>query len=152
MVKTIKSDLKKLYEQDFYLWLEANAKLLTEKRFTELDLEHLIVEINSMGKSEKRELENRLIVLIMHLLKCQYQPEKLSQSWISTIKEQRRQIRKLLKNSPSLKSYLPQIMDESYQDARFEASDETKLELVTFPVNNPFSLDDILKSEFFPNI
>lgn len=152
MVKTIKSDLKKLYEQDFFLWLEANAKLLTEKRFTELDLEHLIAEINSMGKSEKRELENRLIVLIMHLLKCQYQPEKLSKSWISTIKEQRRQIRKLLKNSPSLKSYLPQILDECYQDARFEASDETKLELITFPLNIPFSLDDILHSEFFPNI
>lgn len=152
MVTTIKYDLKQLYEQDFYLWLETNAKLLSEKRFTELDLEHLITEIISMGKSEKRELENRLIVLIMHLLKCQYQSDKLSKSWINTIKEQRRQIRKLLKNSPSLKSYLPKFIDECYQDARFEASDETRLELITFPLNNPFSLDDILNSEFFPNI
>lgn len=148
---TTKSNLKTLYETDFFLWLEIIADLLSQQRFEQLDLENLIEEIKSMGRSEKRELENRLVILIMHLLKFKYQSQKLSNSWIYTIKEQRRQVKFLLKNSPSLKSYLPTIIDECYQSARFEASNETKLELINFPMTNPFTLEMILATEFFPD-
>ena len=85
-----------LYEQDFNLWLKTTADLLRKQEFTSLDLENLITEIEAMGRSEKRELYNRLIILLLHLLKWEYQPSHRSNSWLSTINEQRRQIIKLL--------------------------------------------------------
>jgi formyltetrahydrofolate synthetase len=143
------NQISSLYEQDFCLWIETTVKLLKERNLKQLDYDNLIEEIESMGRSERRELENRLIVLIIHLLKCKYQTNKLSKSLILTIKEQRRQVKKILKNSPSLRSYLDNIISECYHSARFEASEETRLNLVTFPEINPFSLAEILNDEFF---
>jgi hypothetical protein len=143
-------NLKNIYDQDFNQWLEITANLLKQKSFNELDLENLIEEIEAMGKSQKRELENRLIVLIIHLLKWKYQTNKRSQSWLSTILEQRRQLKKLLKDNPSLKLHLEKIKEECYEDAREDASIETRLNLNIFPEVNPFSLEEIFQVDFLP--
>lgn len=124
--------LNSLYDRDYSLWLETTATLLRSKDFAGLDLENLIEEIEAMGRSEKRELYNRLIVLLLHLLKWDYQPSHRSNSWLSTINKQRRQIIKLLEDSPSLKNYLQEHFGECYQIARKDASSETGLPLAHF--------------------
>ena len=95
------SKLPHLYNIDFAEWINATTQLLRERRFTELDLNNLIEEIESLGKRDRRELQSRLIVLLSHLLKYVYQPEKRNNSWITTIVEQRRQILLILQDSPS---------------------------------------------------
>ncbi|MBE9226567.1 DUF29 domain-containing protein [Phormidium sp. LEGE 05292] len=138
-----------LYEQDFYLWIETTAQHLKEGKFDELDLTNLIEEIESMGRSEKRELKSRLIVLLMHLLKWQYQPEKRSESWRSTISEQRICIEGLLEDSPSLKPLISEVFDDCYQKARLKAADETGIKLNFFPKESPFTLEETLQTSFF---
>ena len=137
-----------LYEQDYYQWLTQTAKLLKEKKFTQLDLENLIEEIESLGKSEKRAIESNLIVVILHLLKWRYQPQKRSNSWKSSIREHRRRIQRLLTDSPSLKNYLAEIFATCYLAAKKQASDETGLSVVAFPEECPFSLTESLNEDF----
>ena len=103
-----------------------------------------------MGRSEKNALESNLIVLLMHLLKWKYQPEEQSGSWRGSIREHRRRILKAFKNSPSLKRYFEVVFDESYQEARKQAADETELSLNTFPKNCPFKIEEILDPEYLP--
>ncbi|MEA5576021.1 DUF29 domain-containing protein [Anabaena sp. UHCC 0451] len=140
-----------LYEQDFYLWIETTAKQLTAGNFAEIDLVNLIEEIESMGRSEKRALESNLVVLLMHLLKYKYQPEKRSKSWLSTIFEHRRRLNKHFQDSPSLKKYFLETFAECYQDARQQASIETGLELDIFPLESPFNTDECLNQDFLPD-
>ncbi|MEI1375059.1 DUF29 domain-containing protein [Nostoc sp. UHCC 0926] len=139
---------KNLYKQDFYLWTQTIAQQLKENNFNEIDIPNLIEEIESMGRSEKRELKNRLIVLLMHLLKWQYQPEKRSESWRSTISEQRICIETLLEDSPSLQPLLTEVFEDCYQKARLRASDETGIKLNFFPKESPFTLEEILKNSY----
>ena len=137
-----------LYEQDFYLWTQITAEQLKENKFNEIDITNLIEEIESMGRSEKRELKSRLIVLLMHLLKWHYQPEKRSESWRTTITEQRICIEGLLEDSPSLKPLLSEVFEDCYQKARLKASDETGIKLNFFPKESPFSLAESLASSY----
>lgn len=139
---------KCLYEQDFYLWIQTTVEQLKENKFNEIDIPNLIEEVESMGRSEKRELKSRLIVLLMHLLKWQYQPEKRSESWRSTITEQRICIEALLEDSPSLKPLLSELFDECYQKARLKASDETGIKINFFPQESPFSQEETLTNYF----
>jgi hypothetical protein len=139
-----------LYEQDFYLWIETTAKQLKEGKFAEVDLVNLIEEIEGMGRSEKRAVESNLVVLLMHLLKYQYQSEKRSNSWLSTIFEHRRRLRKALQDSPSLQNYLLEVFAECYQDARQQAALETDLSLDAFPLDSPFTADECLDQDFLP--
>lgn len=139
---------KNLYEQDFYLWTQTIAQQLKENNFNEIDITNLIEEIESMGRSEKRELKNRLIVLLMHLLKWQYQPEKRSESWRSTISEQRICIETLLEDSPSLQPLLAEVFENCYQKARLNASDEIGIKLNFFPKESPFTLEETLKNAY----
>ena len=140
-----------LYETDFNLWIEATTKTLKEGNFHALDLENLIEEIESMGRSDKKEIGNRLEVLIMHLLKWKYQPNKQTNSWRLTINEQRRAIRRILRASPSLKPYLRENLVDFYQDAREAAIDETELDPQCFPPDCPFAQGQILDPDYFPN-
>lgn len=141
-----------LYEQDFYLWIQTTANLLKEKRFDELDLENLLEEIETMGRSERKAVRNNLKVLLMHLLKYQYQPEKRSNSWRYTIIEHRNRLKDNLQDSPSLKPYLRDIFTAIYEDARLEAAAETGLSLETFPLECPFSPEQTLNPEFLPDL
>ena len=140
-----------LYDQDFYLWIETISKQLKAGKFAEIDLANLIEEIESMGKSEKRELKSRLIVLLMHLLKWQYQPEKRSESWRSTITEQRICIELLLEDSPSLQPLFIEIFADCYEKARLKASEETGIKLNFFPKESPFTLAETLENHFLNN-
>lgn len=146
----VKSKTNQLYEQDFYLWIETTAQQLKEGRFSELDLDNLIEEIETMGRNQKDALESNLIIILVHLLKWQYQPNKRSRSWESSIFEHRRRIKKAFKNSPSLKPYFREVFNECYQDARKQASIETGLSLKVFPLESPFNIDQVLDEDFLP--
>jgi hypothetical protein len=137
-----------LYDQDFYLWTQTTAQQLKEHKLNEIDIPNLIEEIESMGRSEKRELKSRLIILLMHLLKWQYQPEKRSESWRSTITEQRISIEVLLEDSPSLKPLVSEIFNDCYQKARLKASEETKIKLNFFPQESPFTQEETITNFF----
>ncbi|MGZ8242847.1 DUF29 domain-containing protein [Methylomagnum sp.] len=115
-----------LHNLDFYTWTHQQAELLRAGRFDELDTGHLIEELESMGARERRELTNRLAVLLAHLLKWQYQPERRGNSWRRTIKIQRIEINDLLADNPGLKSELPEIFAKAYEKARVLATDETR--------------------------
>ncbi|HEY9692252.1 MAG TPA: DUF29 domain-containing protein [Oculatellaceae cyanobacterium] len=141
-----------LYDIDFYLWIVTTAQLLRDHKFDELDLDNLIEEIEDMGKDKRRELKSRLVVLLMHLLKYQYQPERRSSSWRGTILEQRRQIESLLKDSPSLKPYYLEVFADVYKNAVVDASAETLLPAQTFPVESPFLPEDVINSNFIVSL
>jgi hypothetical protein len=140
-----------LYKSDFSLWLDHTAQLLRERRFNELDLENLVEEIEALNRSEKREVESRLEVLLMHLLKWHYQPEHQSRGWQATIREQRRQLLRLLKDSPSLKGHLSQEFDACYVIAREKASEETTIFLENFPTQCPYAITEVLSPDFLPS-
>ncbi|MEH1908620.1 MAG: DUF29 domain-containing protein [Nostoc sp.] len=139
-----------LYEQDFYLWIQTTAELLKQGRLTELDLENLIDEIETMGRSEKKALRSNLEVVLMHLLKYKYQAEKRSGSWRATIREHRKRLRQALEESPSLKPYFCEVFGQCYNDARLLAADETELHLAIFPEQSPFTPEQALNPDFLP--
>ncbi|MGL5034051.1 MAG: DUF29 domain-containing protein [Microcystaceae cyanobacterium] len=139
-----------LYETDFNKWIEETAQNLKDGDFQSLDLTNLIEEIESMGSNNKREIKSRLIVLLMHLLKCKYQPKKQTKSWVSTINSQRNEIELVLEDSPSLRPYLTVQIADCYQKARLDAATETKLPLKTFPLECPFTQEQILTAGWFP--
>jgi Domain of unknown function DUF29 len=134
-----------LYEQDFYAWSQFQVKLLREGRLNELDIANLIEEIESLGKQQRQELANRLGVLLGHLLKWHYQAEQRSKSWFYTIREQRRQINRLLKHNPSLKAYMLEAIQEGYEDGLDLIGKETFLNPDDLPQTCPFSELEILE-------
>lgn len=140
-----------LYQEDYYGWLQENAQLIREKRFSEIDVENIVEELESMGKSEKRELSNRLTILLMHLLKWQHQTVKRSTSWRNTIAVQRIDIRELLEDSPSLRNEILDKIAVAYEKAKLAAEIETGIEKQNFPAECPFSFEQILDEEFLPN-
>lgn len=134
-----------LYDQDFYAWTQQQAELLRSGQLTGLDIENLIEEIESLGKQQLQELENRLGVLLGHLLKWRYQPEARSRSWWATIREQRRRIQRLLKGNPSLKPLLAAAIEISYEDGLDLVIKETPIPLDLLPQTCPFSNFEIFE-------
>jgi len=132
------------YEQDFYQWTQEQAELLKAGALSQLDVENLIEEIESMGKSQKRALISRMTVLLMHLLKWDYQPDRRSGSWKSTIITQRKEIKRLLKDNPGLKSIITEMLTETYLDAVEIASAETELPESTFPETCPYTVEHLM--------
>jgi hypothetical protein len=147
----MRKNLQKEYDKDFYAWTLHNAELIRQGKFSEIDIEHIAEEIESMGKSDKRELVNRLAILIAHLLKWQFQSEKRSNSWKTTIKEQRMKVNDLLEESPSLKHELDLKLAHAYEHSTLIAVRVTGLSEKTFPEKCPFSLNECLRSDFFPS-
>ncbi|MBG1264105.1 DUF29 domain-containing protein [Nostoc commune] len=141
-----------LYETDFYGWTQQQANLLKAQQWNQLDTINLIEEIETLGRRERQELRNRLGVLLGHLLKWQFQPEKRSNSWLSTIREQRVQIKLLLQDSPSLKPYLDEVFLTIYELGLALAIRETELGEQVFPELCPYSLGETLNPEFLPNL
>jgi hypothetical protein len=138
------------HDTDFYSWTQEQAALLRQGRVNELDIANLIEEIEDMGRSEKRELESRLAVLLAHLLKWQYQPQRQGNSWRFTIETQRKNVRKVFQQNPGLKSASSASLIDAYDDALLIAVKETRLEPNTFPAECPWSLERILDNEFWP--
>jgi hypothetical protein len=140
------------YDQDFNQWIEYTIELLKAQRFDELDIENLVDELESMSKRDKREIFSRLKIVLAHLLKWKYQPGKRSGSWRASIRNNREDLAQLINDSPSLKSYPAQIIVDAYASARLDAADETGLELQVFPLHCPFSIDETLAQDFWPEV
>jgi hypothetical protein len=138
------------HDEDFYGWSLTEANLLRQGKFHELDIKHLIEELECMGASEKRELISRMAQLLMHLLKWQFQPSLRGNSWRISIKKQRRGIQRIMAENPSLKSKLDGCLLDAYEDAKDDAMDETGLDEKTFPNACPYTLEQITNEEFFP--
>lgn len=141
---------KTLYEQDFNLWLEETVNLLKTRQLERVDYENLIEEIESMGISHKNALESNLMQVLMHLLKWQYQKEKRTNSWRYSIIEHRDRLERAFRDSPSLKRYFDDVLENCYQKARRFASEETGLDIKTFPVDLPFTKEQILNPDYLP--
>jgi len=147
-------DVAKLYETDYYQWAKHQAELLQKNDFLAIDIEHLIEELEGMARSDKRELESRLTVLITHLLKWNLQSSLKEhwQSWEKTIIEQRTQLESLLDKMPSLHPSLEPIVQDAYPYALKWVIRETRLSKETFPSHCPYSVNQLLDHDFYPTV
>jgi len=139
------------YESDYLRWLDEQARYLRAGSLDQLDREHLLEELEGMSRSERRQLRNRLIVLVLHLLKLRDQPDRRSRSWTVTVVTQRVDIKLLLKDSPSLRPTLAATLGDIYDQARREAAQETGLELSHFPARCPMTIDQVLDDDYWPD-
>lgn len=138
------------YEDDYCGWLGQQIGLLEARRFGDLDVAHLADELRSLAVSEEGEIESRLVVLLHHLLKWEFQPAGRTKSWRASIIEQRNRISRIIKRSPSLRRHPASVLDEEYVVARLRAADETELPLNRFPSACPYSAADVLDDGFWP--
>lgn len=139
------------YHTDFYGWTQEQAAFLKAGKLAELDIENLIEEVETMGRSEKRELDSRLTVLLIHLLKWQYQPVRRGRSWQLTIKGQRINFSETLEENPSLKPQFETILKKAYAKSIIKASQETALDEKVFPSVCPWTYSQILDDNFYPD-
>jgi hypothetical protein len=139
-----------LYERDFYAWTQEQAALLRSGRLEQLDTEHLAEEIEALGRQERRELVNRLGILLGHFLKWQFQPQLRGKSWQATIIEQRQDIQELIAESPSLKSYLAEAMEKAYRKGLLLVVRETPLSLQDLPDQCPYTFEQVMDPSFYP--
>jgi hypothetical protein len=140
-----------LYETDYLQWIETTIEQLRQRKYEAVDWKNLIEELADMGRSERKSLKSNLVIVLLHLLKWQYQPQNRSGSWKGSIVEHRRRIRDDLADSPSLKPYLREIFARCYADAVEQASAETGLPSDTFPSECPYTEAQALESSFFPD-
>ncbi len=133
-----------LYDQDFYQWTQEQAALLKSGLLSQLDVTNLIEEIESMGRSEKRELVNRLVILIAHLLKWDCQPERRGWSWELTIKEQRLKLNDHINDNPSLQAIFDDAVISAYRQAIVKAMRETGLPEAAFPGTCPYTIKQLI--------
>jgi len=142
------------YEQDVLAWANEQAALLRSGELTLLDIEHIAEEIEDVGKSEQRELANRMALLLSHLLKWQFQPERRGASWEATVHTQRNSIERRIRKTPSLKASLADIdwWADAWDDAVAAASKETGKAYTEFPQTCPWIAEEVLDHQFFPGI
>lgn len=138
------------YESDYARWCAEQGALLREGRLDALDRENLAEEIESLGRSERKEIRKRLRVLIAHLLKWKFQPSKRKGGWTATILVQRRELARTLAENPSLRSHPAETLAENYEIARMKAADETTLPEDAFPTECPFTIEQILDLNWLP--
>jgi hypothetical protein len=138
------------YEDDFVAWLEDQAGRARRGEVDALDLENIAEELEGMARSDRREIRNRLTVLLIHLLKCSGQPKPRSSGWIGTIGEQRRRIASVLDDSPSLRSFPASLLNQCYAEARSGAADEIELPESAFPEECPFEPEKVLDQRWLP--
>ena len=139
-----------LYDHDFYAWANEQAALLRAGNLAGADIEHIAEEIESMGRSERRELVSRLTVLLLHLLKWQYQPDRRGASWEASIANTRDDLTDHLNDNPSLKAQLPDSVAAAYRRARRDAAGETTLRISTLPQTCPWTYDQVMDERFWP--
>ncbi len=140
-----------LYDSDFYAWANEQAALLRAGKLSDADIENIAEEIESMGRSEKRELVRRLEVLLLHLLKWKYQTMRRGASWWLSIQNTRDELSGHMDDNPSLRSHVQEAMETAYRRARRSAAVETGLEIGQFPIVCPWSFQLITESEFLPS-
>ncbi|OBQ13440.1 MAG: hypothetical protein AN482_04780 [Anabaena sp. LE011-02] len=149
-----------LYERDFNIWRETIIKKIKQQDFNDIDWEHLLLELEDMGKSEKRSFVSNLTILIAHLLKLTVQadaPEMMKGSWYSSVTEHRFRVKKDLEENPSFKNYLHEVIFIAYADARKLAIKESKNaklgvrkpEETEYPLDFPFTIEQLLDEDFY---
>jgi len=137
-----------LYETDFYAWTVEQSKLLKNGDLQKLDIINLVEEVESLGKQQRQELRHRLGILIGHILKWEYQPEKRSKSWRVTIRSQRREIEILLLDNPSLKSYLLEAIARAYNAGLDLVVLETPLDYQDLPEECIYTIEQLFNPDF----
>lgn len=150
---TTTATVSTLYDTDFFLWIQHTVEALKQQDFDRVDWDNLIEEVESLGRSEKRELKSRLLVILEHLLKLMFwESEKLqnARGWRNTVIEQRNQVDLILEDSPSLKPWLVEVFAESYAKARQQTLQKYDLPGDLFPTQPPFSLEDVLNADWLP--
>lgn len=145
--------MKTSYEADVVAWANEQASLIRAGHFDQLDLTHIAEEIEDVGKSEQRELASRMAVLLAHILKWKFQPQKRSVSWTLTIKEQRRLLVRRIQKTPSLGPMFvdPEWIDEIWVDAKALAEKETGLDIGTYPEVCPWAMAHVLAEDWLPD-
>ena len=138
------------YDRDFHAWAIEQAALLRAGRLSEADVQHIAEEMETLGRGERRELVNRLAVLLLHLLKWVYQTERQDKSWRLTIEEQRRQIARHLRDNPSLRAWQDEALADAYGDAVLRAEQETDLPRDLFQWACPYSFEQVADNGFWP--
>jgi len=139
------------YDADFHAWTRDQAARLRELRPNSLDWENIAEEIETLGRSQRREIRSRLVVLLAHLLKWSYQPEGQGNSWRASITLARQEIGKEISESPSLRRYPGEELAAQYAVARLKASGQTGLALDIFPEICPFTIEQVLDPAFWPD-
>jgi len=140
-----------LYETDFYAWAKEQAELLRAGKLTQADIDHIAEEIDSMGRTEKRELVSRLTILLLHLLKWRFQPTLRGRSWRLSIEGQRLDVEAHLSDNPSLKATLAEAIAQAYRRATIEVQRETGLDASVFPASCPWSFGEMMDAGFWPD-
>jgi len=143
---------KPLYEVDYLRWVETTLDRLRSRDYDNVDWDNLLDEIEEMGKRDRRSIDSNLIVILLHLLKWQFQPDRRTGSWKGSITEHRWRVLRLLKDSPSLKPYIETVLDECYQMSRTKAHQQTSLPLEMFPAVCPYNTEEILDYDFLPEV
>ena len=144
--------MTKLYDQDFLAWTRDQADALRRRSSNELDWENLLEEVESLGKQQRSELRNHLIVLLVHLLKWRLQPDRRSRSWALTIAEQRRESERMVVENPSLKPELDDLLESAYRIARLRAARQSRLSIKVFPDDNPFDWQGVMSEPVFTDL
>jgi hypothetical protein len=139
------------YDSDFYTWTQEQAELLRQGQIARLDLENLAEEIESLGRSERRSVESAVRLLTHHLLKWERQPEKRTPIWRATLREQRHQIGMLLRDNPSFKSWIPEVLPDGYSRGREAAAEETGLPQAAFPQECPYTWEQLTDRGWLPD-
>ena len=137
-----------LYEADLYAWTKAQADALRRRAANEVDWDNLAEEIESLGRSEKREVASRLEVLLIHLLKWTYQPQWQCPSWRASIRDARDELERVLEDNPSLRGLPAERLAKAYARARVKALEETGL--YRLPEACPWTIEQVLDAEFLP--
>ncbi len=143
-----KRTTRSLYDTDYVQWVETTIQKLQRQDYADVDWENLLDEIAEMSRSEKRRLKSNLIIVLLHLLKWQYQPDRRSRSWASSIAEHRRRVHEALEASPSLKPYIENILSSAYTSAVKLASIETGIAQSAFPNECPYTIAQSLHDDF----
>jgi Domain of unknown function DUF29 len=148
----IESDL---YEQDYYAWIQNQIKAMRERRIKDIDWDNVAEEIEDLGKSEKRSIESRIARIVEHLLKLAYAPGRTKtlnrRGWELSIREARRQIRRRLSESPSLRRKTPQMLPHGYAGGRNAALIALNLPDSALPESSPWTLEQVLDDSFLPD-
>lgn len=151
MNKHARLEKPRAYEADYYGWTLDQAAAVRAGRFDLIDRENLAEEIEDLGKSEKREIESRLVQVLLHLIKWQFQPEKRKGGWEASIRVHRQRLIKIITENPSLKHYPGEEMPHAYMEARLAAEKETGIAYEAFPDACPFTIDQVMDETFLPD-
>ena len=150
MAEPVRRSEAPLYDRDFCAWSEAQSRLLKARSTAQLDWDNLAEEIATLGRSERSEIRSRIRVILIHLLKWQFQPEGRNAGWAGSLLEQRDQLNETLSDSPSLRPYPQSVLKRQYRIARLKAAGETGLPVESFPLENPYSVSEVLDESFLP--